>query len=515
MTGSTERSADRARRGPGRTYIIAGAAFLVAAVSAVAATTLLHEGPLPPLALVAVGLLGVAIVAGVSAPHLPLPPWRVGLGAVLSLVPYAMLHVALGPAGTDDLPLIALAWLALFGTRGQVVLAAAALGVQRLLLPVPDGVVVTAQDRVISCVLVVVAATVAWTVNMWSKDQQAERERLRESSDVLDQVAAATRAVRAGTAGRRELCAAAIQITGTRAALLFEPDGDVLRCTAEVGLHPDEPGTRTRLSTSPTESTVAAVMADGRRRFAADPRDLTTTSTTLVPSRGAGSALWEPVVHDGTTVAVLLLVWARRVEAAPERAVRAVSMMADELAALLHAEALRDSAVTDELTGLPNRRVWRQRAAHELAAAESAPEEDIVVALLDLDHFKTYNDRHGHASGDRLLVEFARRASAELRRGDVLIRWGGEEFVALLPGCRLTDAVRIVDRLRTAVPDGQTCSAGLARWDGREDADRLLARADRALYRAKERGRDQLTLDERDTTGRDEPVSPPRQARSA
>jgi diguanylate cyclase (GGDEF)-like protein len=110
------------------------------------------------------------------------------------------------------------------------------------------------------------------------------------------------------------------------------------------------------------------------------------------------------------------------------------------------------------------------------------------VALLDLDHFKAYNDRHGHQAGDRLLKAAAAAWQSRLRKTDLLARYGGEEFAVLLPDCGLDNAMEIAERLRTAQPEG-TCSIGVAAWDGHEAAAQLVARADRALYAAKEGGR--------------------------
>jgi diguanylate cyclase (GGDEF)-like protein len=93
------------------------------------------------------------------------------------------------------------------------------------------------------------------------------------------------------------------------------------------------------------------------------------------------------------------------------------------------------------------------------------------------------------------LLKGACAAWAEaLRGGDALARFGGEEFVVVLPGCAEPDASVLIDRLRRATPCGQTCSAGVATWDGDEAVGELLERADRALYRAKDHGRDQVCL---------------------
>jgi diguanylate cyclase (GGDEF)-like protein len=118
----------------------------------------------------------------------------------------------------------------------------------------------------------------------------------------------------------------------------------------------------------------------------------------------------------------------------------------------------------------------------------------VCVALLDLDHFKAYNDEHGHPAGDRLLEAASAAWESRLRKTDLLARYGGEEFAVLLPECQLDNAMEIAERLRTAQPEG-TCSIGVADWDGRQGEDELIARADRALYAAKAGGRNQCRSD--------------------
>jgi diguanylate cyclase (GGDEF)-like protein len=156
-------------------------------------------------------------------------------------------------------------------------------------------------------------------------------------------------------------------------------------------------------------------------------------------------------------------------------------------------QEVRRLARTDSLTGVPNRRAWDEELPRELARAARSG-QPVCVALLDLDHFKRYNDRHGHQAGDRLLKEAAAAWQAAVRKTDLVARYGGEEFAILLPDCGLADAVEIAGRLRTAQPEG-TCSLGVAQWDGREDVTTLVARADRALYAAKEAGRDRVRAD--------------------
>jgi diguanylate cyclase (GGDEF)-like protein len=153
---------------------------------------------------------------------------------------------------------------------------------------------------------------------------------------------------------------------------------------------------------------------------------------------------------------------------------------------------LEGLARTDPLTGVPNRRVWEEELPRELERARRTGAE-VCLAMIDLDDFKSYNDRFGHQAGDLVLREAASAWRAQVRSTDLLARYGGEEFVLLLPACALEDAVRIVERLRVVTPL-VTCSVGLACWDFHETPPELVERADQALYAAKAEGRDRYVL---------------------
>jgi len=157
----------------------------------------------------------------------------------------------------------------------------------------------------------------------------------------------------------------------------------------------------------------------------------------------------------------------------------------------LQAGQLQTLARIDELTGLPNRRAWNAELPRALDRARRDGGE-LSVAILDLDHFKRFNDRHGHAAGDALLKAAGAAWHGELRSVDLLARHGGEEFALLLPDAGHQAAEDIVERLRVSTPEHQTVSAGLATWDGAESAEALMARADAALYAAKADGRDRV-----------------------
>jgi diguanylate cyclase (GGDEF)-like protein/PAS domain S-box-containing protein len=157
-------------------------------------------------------------------------------------------------------------------------------------------------------------------------------------------------------------------------------------------------------------------------------------------------------------------------------------------------------ARTDQTTGLPNRRAWEEEVGVRIARArrEGHP---LVLGLVDLDHFKLYNDAHGHPSGDALLKDAAVSWRIVLRATDFIARYGGEEFGLLLPSCPPEEISGLLDRFRAATPGGETVSIGIAYWDREEGPEAFVARADAALYQAKQAGRDRVVTSERSAPG--------------
>jgi diguanylate cyclase (GGDEF)-like protein len=145
---------------------------------------------------------------------------------------------------------------------------------------------------------------------------------------------------------------------------------------------------------------------------------------------------------------------------------------------------IEELARTDALTGLPNRRMWDEELTREFARAGRSG-RPLSIAMIDLDHFKAVNDTHGHEAGDTLLRDAGAAWRAALRQTDVVTRFGGDEFAVLMPDCALAQATAVLQRARDATPHGQTCSTGVACWDGAESSQELMARADAALYEAK------------------------------
>ncbi len=129
-----------------------------------------------------------------------------------------------------------------------------------------------------------------------------------------------------------------------------------------------------------------------------------------------------------------------------------------------------------------------------MEAALSAPSGDFCVALVDIDHFKAYNDTYGHPAGDELLRAAGAAWAEQLRLQDLMARFGGEEFALLLPDCDRDAGAAIAERVRSSAPAGVTASAGVACRRPGEGAASLVERADQALYAAKDGGRDRLVV---------------------
>jgi diguanylate cyclase (GGDEF)-like protein len=322
------------------------------------------------------------------------------------------------------------------------------------------------------------------------RDQAAESARDAANLSAVAEVAHRLAGETDVESTRHAILGAALSITDGDSAALWEPTPEAsgLTVSASVGARP---GTDVVLfvagRSGPTHafSSGESVFipdfdaAPGPARAAADP--------------ATRSCLWEPVLRNEEPVAVLAISWAQPVQDLSESVAAVLALLAGEAGAAMERahllSRLEAVARTDDLTGLRNRRAWEEELPRELARAarDGSP---LSVAMLDLDHFKRFNDERGHQAGDRLLKQCASAWAGRLRVIDVLARYGGEEFALALPGCSLEDALALVESLRSATPGGQTCSAGVACWYGKEGPEDLLGRADRALYSAKRAGRD-------------------------
>ncbi len=161
------------------------------------------------------------------------------------------------------------------------------------------------------------------------------------------------------------------------------------------------------------------------------------------------------------------------------------------------------AAMFDALTGIHNRR-WLDETLHRLVLRNSRDKSDISVSLIDIDHFKNFNDTYGHDAGDHVLTVVAECLARNLRPTDLVARFGGEEFVAIFPDASLDVAKEVANRLRSAVESelmkmedgtklpGVTISMGVAQLEADQTVPNLLKIADAAMYRAKDAGRNRV-----------------------
>lgn len=156
--------------------------------------------------------------------------------------------------------------------------------------------------------------------------------------------------------------------------------------------------------------------------------------------------------------------------------------------------SLHDEVRKDPLTGVLNRRGWDNLTQQQIRRLNKFGRTSISVAILDIDHFKLYNDSHGHDAGDRRLVEFAQLLKLNFRPCDLIARVGGEEFAILLPNCTVEDSQRIIDRIRNLSESKIPFSAGIASLEECRDLNEAMIVADDALYLAKNSGRNQCCI---------------------
>ncbi len=329
------------------------------------------------------------------------------------------------------------------------------------------------------------------------RSQQAEL--IRRNRD-LDAVGRATSALLTGTDARAAVCQAAREVSGALAVMLFEPDASGERLvavqTAGLALPPiSVPVDHGSLTAQTFRLARTQMTADVLADEVVD-KGIVSLFHAVPGGEQMRSAVFLPVVYGGRTRAVLVVTREQPLALGDMRLLALLELLAGDAALALAREDLSHDlerqAVTDPLTGLGNRRRWDTDTPREItrAARTGAP---LSVVMLDLDHFKAYNDSRGHTEGDALLVSVAAAWQRLLRADDVLVRMGGEEFAVLLRDCGAEDAARLAAGLLRCVPNGQTCSAGVAEWAG-DTPEQLLTRADSALYRAKAEGRDRVCV---------------------
>ncbi len=248
---------------------------------------------------------------------------------------------------------------------------------------------------------------------------------------------------------------------------------------------------------------ISWVASTGRGFLAADARELASSVPRLVlvntPPTGAACALLLPLAVRGEVEAVVLLV-RRRSESFTGRSIELATTLVDQAATALALMRARAEAGTDPVTGAMNHRAMRRRLHEEVGRARRAG-SPLSCLLIDLDNFKFVNDRHGHQAGDALLREVVQTLVGEFRAFDRVARYGGDEFVVILPNAELQAAAAAAQRALESllmVPSfdanpGVAASIGVAQWQEPMTVDALLEACDTALLRSKRQGKGRVT----------------------
>ena len=445
---------------------------------------------------VAIGLGLAAALMVLLLPWRRLPRWAGAVPAIVYLAAVAFLRDAAGGpvAGLAGLVLLPVLWLALYGNTLQLALTIPAVAATFIVPMLLVGEPTYPSDQWYAAVtFVALALLIGPIVQRLIGRVKAQAADARSREREVARVAEVARRLSTGDGTRRDVCGAACQIGDSSFALLWEPnDAGRLAITASAGIDP--PSVELDPNGERTGATVAWRTASSV--FVADAqRDPLISRRLLDEMPPTGSILFQPVMRHGEPAGVLVVGWRDRVDQAAGRLRMMVGLLAAEAGiAIERADLLtqlEELADTDELTGLPNRRGWNREWTVAMSTADRRG-TPLCVALIDVDFFKAVNDERGHQAGDRLLKAAAAAWRSTLRPADVLARPGGDEFTLLLPDCDLDRAGTVLERLREATPGGRTCSIGVAQWDGAEDTDELIARADEALYRAKDTGRDRV-----------------------
>ncbi len=436
-----------------------------------------------------VAAAGLAVLAG------RLPPWslQIALLGGMLLVTRAV-YYSDQPSGFYALWYL---WVGLyafffFGRGwGLVHTVTIALAYAWVLSEIPHDAVLARWTMMVTTLVVAGGLIDAFVLRVRRTAAEAESRarNLAAVDSVAHDLARATDAASLGPA----ICDAVREVSAAQGVSLWQPGsgGAGLVCTASTDGELD--GAVVPLI-GPASATVS-VFTSGSPLFVPDVVGNPVVNKALAERTHARTGMFQPVIREGVPIGVLVLYWLERVTSLDPDLDQIVKLLAAEASIVIERgellERLERVARTDDLTGLPNRRAWDEELVREIARAERDGSL-LCVAMLDLDHFKRYNDEHGHQAGDRLLKEATAAWQVRLRLTDVLARYGGEEFTLALPGCDPQAALTLIERLRSATPEGQTVSAGLAHWLDGESADSLVGRADGALYEAKRAGRDRI-----------------------
>lgn len=480
-----------------RTQALRLAPFATLGLVALALPLVVDHRSLRPWWLLASGVLFA--VTGLAVLFTPGPTtelWRRLPPVVIVCVAVMLLRQGSG-AGQGygaSLILLPVMWQAIYGSRRDTTLAVAVAGASLVATPLLfDGYIL--RSELPRAVLLAVLAGVVGAVI------QSLAHSLTATDDVLVQLQAIAQDLYVSDHPRTVLCAAIAHLTGAPVAVLVEPAEGRPTVTGSFGIdlgHRSGPAAATGEDAddgdagpapevaTPVGRTLALV--SGSLVFEASPEP-----DPLLGITTPGSRLHLPIGPASAPTGVVTAIWPVVRHEPPALVLGALGMVGSDAGLALERQdllaQLDDQAHRDGLTGLPNRRAWDELLAREIARARRS-DRPLALAVLDLDNFKAYNDLHGHLHGDELLRSASSAWSGQLRSGDVLARWGGEEFAVLFPDSTAPEAAAVLQRLQAATPEGQSFSAGVCQYRPGDRAGSLMAAADQLMYEAKARGRD-------------------------
>jgi diguanylate cyclase (GGDEF)-like protein len=325
------------------------------------------------------------------------------------------------------------------------------------------------------------------------REREAEASSRAGALAAIDTIAHELALRSTGESAGPAICEAAAEVAKASGANLIEPTSDGTGLEIVAATDSNVIGGVMLLTGKPS----GAIRAFNTRKpfFVANASEEEDVDQDLITRLDVASVLFQPIMREGSPLGVLTVYWREPLAKIDEETRQVMTLLAAEASiAIERADLLarlERAARTDDLTGLPNRRAWDEHISREVARAKRLGTE-LCVAMLDLDHFKEYNDRLGHQAGDRFLKETAAAWQSHTRHADFISRYGGEEFAIALVDCELEEATEALELLRAITPEGASSSAGVVHWDGSETEAELVARADAALYEAKRGGRDRV-----------------------
>jgi diguanylate cyclase (GGDEF)-like protein len=455
-----------------------------------------------PEYVISIGLLILGLGGGLVVSACGYRHWGNVVGIAIALSALGFLREASGgvSAGVSAIAYLVVLQTAINSRSRNELIAVLVLFSAYLIVPIvligaPDYPSFEYRSALLS---IAIAAGIGFVVQELVSETLERTHKLRFENRLFMSVRETVQRLFESETARDDICRALMTVTGAILVQIYEfdPDARTLKCTAcNREIAPEALGWVPR-----DDGPIMQTFRNAERLILSGDASEHVGDNPIWRAGGEPSSLlFEPMLDFGLAAGILVVGWPGVVEANDAR-VTAATLLAHEAAAVIRradqVDLLVDEADTDPLTMLPNRRAW-----DAATAAATGGTRRFAVAILDLDHFKDYNDRHGHLAGDALLRDTAAAWRSVLRPEDLLARVGGEEFALLIktpantddpPGLDDDGYRQIVERMRTATPAMITCSAGVAVRRSHESAEEVLARADDALYEAKGSGRDQL-----------------------